>query len=186
MNHTTRFLAMAMTFACGFGLVAFGFTTPGRAAQETTMTASTLADTVRQATARFHDVDEATAAGYASMFGCVSGPQGGAMGIHYINGNLVGDGVLDPEQPEALLYEMIDGELHFLGVEFLVLADAWHDRNEATPALRGQLFNFVGSPNRYGNPPFYELHVWAGKDNPHGTFADWNPDVSCDEYSAED
>ena len=27
------------------------------------------------------------------------------------------------------------------------------------------------------------LHVWAWKDNPNGTFANWNPDVSCDAYN---
>ena len=40
--------------------------------------------------------------------------------------------------------------------------------------------NFNGAPNRYGLGPFYELHVWAWKPNPHGTFADMNPNVSCD------
>lgn len=46
--------------------------------------------------------------------------------------------------------------------------------------LEGQLFNFHGAPNRYGLGPFYELHVWAWKPNPNGTFADMNPNVSCD------
>jgi hypothetical protein len=41
----------------------------------------------------------------------------------------------------------------------------------------------VGSPNRYGIPAFYELHIWAWKDNPRGTFADFNPNVTCDEYT---
>ncbi|HEX9707342.1 MAG TPA: hypothetical protein VGA24_06845 [Steroidobacteraceae bacterium] len=26
---------------------------------------------------------------------------------------------------------------------------------------------------------FYEIHVWAWRNNPDGTFADWNPRVSC-------
>jgi hypothetical protein len=29
-------------------------------------------------------------------------------------------------------------------------------------------------------PAFYELHVWAWRDNPHGAFVDWNPAVSCE------
>ena len=33
--------------------------------------------------------------------------------------------------------------------------------------------------NRYGLPPFYELHAWAWKHNPRGLFDDWNPRVSC-------
>jgi hypothetical protein len=49
----------------------------------------------------------------------------------------------------------------------------------------GQHFHYVGSPNRYRLPPFYELHVWAWRDNPHGMFVDWNPEVSCEEYTGE-
>ena len=47
----------------------------------------------------------------------------------------------------------------------------------------GQLFHFFDSPNRFGLPPFYTLHVWAWKENPNGTFTNWNPNVSCDAYS---
>jgi hypothetical protein len=47
---------------------------------------------VRRATERYQDVSAATAAGYALFLGCVSSPTGGAMGIHYVNGELVGDG----------------------------------------------------------------------------------------------
>ncbi len=165
----------------GISLTAMGLSTPGRAAQD----APTLVAAVTQATAPFQDIEAAEAAGYAPAFGCVSGPQEGAMGVHYINGELVGDGELDPDEPEALLYELRDGEWRFLGVEYLVLADAWDAAHDGPPALMGQLFNLVGSPNRYGNPPFYELHVSAGHDNPHGMFADWNPTVSCAEFSAE-
>ena len=32
--------------------------------------------------------------------------------------------------------------------------------------------------------PFYELHVWAWKQNPTGAFADNNPKVSCDAAKA--
>jgi hypothetical protein len=48
------------------------------------------------------------------------------------------------------------------------------------PTLDGQLLHFNESPNRFGLPAFYELHVWAWRDNPLGTFADWNARVSCD------
>ena len=37
---------------------------------------------VRDATERFKDVAVAEAEGYALMFGCVSGPDWGAMGLH--------------------------------------------------------------------------------------------------------
>ena len=108
------------------------------------------------------------------------------MGVHFVNGDLVGDGALDAVRPEALLYEVRNGQYELLGVEYVVLAEAWHARNEAPPVLMGQLFHYVGSPNRYGIPAFYELHVWAWRTNPNGTFADFNPAVSCDEYAAAD
>jgi hypothetical protein len=46
----------------------------------------------------------------------------------------------------------------------------------------GQLFHYGASPNRYGIPAYYALHVWAWKANPHGVFMDWNPEVSCEEH----
>lgn len=146
--------------------------------------ATGLVQTVRMATERFKDIEAAKAAGYGLFHGCVSGPQEGAMGIHYVNGDLVGDGALDATRPEALIYEMRDGRMELVGVEYVVVADAWNAKNEAPPVLMGQLFNYSSSPNRYGIPAFYELHVWAWKTNPSGTFADWNPNVSCDEYNA--
>ena len=131
----------------------------------------------------FHDVTAARAAGYAPFLGCVSGPQAGAMGTHFVNSDLVGDGMLDARRPEALMYEARGGTLRLVGVEYIVLADAWNARNPAPPTLAGQAFHYTGSPNRYGIPAFYALHVWAWKANPHGMFVDWNPAVSCEEYS---
>jgi len=49
----------------------------------------------------------------------------------------------------------------------------------------GQLFQYASSPNRYRIPAFYELHVWTWKQNPNGMFVDWNPSVSCEDYTAE-
>ena len=142
--------------------------------------APTFADTVRQATEQFKDVKKAT--GYALLHGCVSGPQEGAMGIHFANGGLVGDGTLDALHPEALLYEPKDGNLQLVGVEYVVIAEGWNAAHQTPPVLMGQLFNYVGAPNRYGLPAFYELHVWAWKSNPAGMFADWNPRVSCEDF----
>ena len=141
-----------------------------------------LVRAVRLATQDFRSVSVAMGAGYQSLGSCVSGPQEGAMGIHYANGTLVGDGVLDADRPELLIYEQRGGRLRLLGVEYLVLADAWHAHTAGPPVLMGQHFQYVGSPNRYGLPAFYELHVWAWKDNPFGTFVDWNPRVSCADH----
>jgi hypothetical protein len=144
--------------------------------------ATTFPEMVRQATAQFKDVRKAEAAGYALLHGCVSGPQEGAMGIHFANGSLVGDGKLDAMTPEALLYEPKDGKMQLVGVEYIVIAADWDAKNKTPPVLMGQLFNYSGAPNRFGIPAFYELHVWAWKSNPDGVFADWNPHVSCEEF----
>jgi hypothetical protein len=144
---------------------------------------ATLVEEVRRATAPFQDVAAATTAGYAPFLGCVSGPQEGAMGVHYVNGSLVGDGVVDPQRPEALMYEAKDGRLRLLGVEYIVPAEAWDARSKTPPTLMGQTFHFTASPNRYGIPAFYALHVWAWKHNPHGMFVDWNPKVSCEGHT---
>ena len=144
---------------------------------------NTLVETVRQAAGRFKDVETAKAAGYGLFHGCVSGPQEGAMGVHFVNGDLVGDGGIDASNPEALIYEMRNGRLQLVGVEYVVIAEAWDANNDMPPTLMGQVFHYIGAPNRYRIPAFYELHVWAWKQNPNGTFTDWNPKVSCEEYS---
>jgi hypothetical protein len=58
----------------------------------------------REATRPFTDVNAATALGYGPFLGCVSGPDHGAMGVHYVNLGLYGDGQLDASTPEALIW----------------------------------------------------------------------------------
>ena len=142
---------------------------------------SVLVDAVRQATESFRDVRNASP-DYGPILGCVSGPDAGAMGVHFVNPALVGDDVLDAAHPEALIYEFQNGKARLVGVEFIVLASVWHANHapDNPPVLEGQLLQFVDSPNRFGLPAFYELHVWAWRDNPNGAFVDWNPRVSCE------
>jgi hypothetical protein len=140
-----------------------------------------LVQIVREATQQFTDVNVARAAGYEPAFGCVSGPDHGAMGIHYVNGTLVGDGKIDATHPEALIYEPVGTKRRLVGVEFIVDAATWlaaHDN--APPVLQGQDFQFIDAPNRFNLPSFFELHVWAWRDNPNGAFVDWNNQVSCE------
>lgn len=145
-----------------------------------------LVQIVRDSTVQFKDVQVALNAGYVPRFGCVSGSHEGAMGVHLVKDALVADIALDPTKPELLVYEPIShGRLKLVAADYLVLSDAWHASNEAPPELMGQLFHLFDGPNRFGLPPFYTLHVWAWKDNPQGTFANWNPRVSCDDYAGE-
>jgi hypothetical protein len=143
-----------------------------------------LIKAVREATYRFQDVSVAEAEGYSLMFGCVSGPDSGAMGLHYVNLPLVLDGVLDPAKPEIIIYEPLpNGRLKMTGADFLVFAADWHANNAATPELMGQLLHLFESPNRFGLPNFYTLHVWAWKENPTGAFSNWHANVSCDAFA---
>ena len=144
---------------------------------------SPLVNRVKRATARYRDIAVATAEGWVAATPCVSGPNTGAMGVHFVLPARIGDGILDADEPEALIYEPLpNGALRLVGVEFIVPADAWASKHaEGVPAsVDGHLANLVGAPNRYGLPSFYELHVWAWEDNPEGNFADWNTQVSCD------
>ena len=67
--------------------------------------ANALVKVVRDSTERFKDVKVAIAEGYALQFGCVSGDDWGAMGLHYVNGDLVNSGVLDATRPQIVIYE---------------------------------------------------------------------------------
>lgn len=142
---------------------------------------SPLVEKIRVATAQFRDPEVAMANGYQPG-PCVSGPNQGAMGVHFINGDLLGKEI-SAETPEALIYEPgRDGRMRLVGVEYITFAADWVGE---VPVLEGHLLNYVGAPNRYGIPAFYEIHVWAWRDNPDGTFADWNPRVSCDLFSSD-
>jgi hypothetical protein len=138
-----------------------------------------LVQVVREATQKYIDVNAAINAGYHPVLGCVSGPDHGAMGVHYLNPSLL-NGELDATQPQALIYEPLGGgNMRLVGVEFIVDATTWQKKNPAPPQLYQQLLQMILSPNRYGLDTFYELHVWAWQDNPNGAFVDWNNKVTC-------
>jgi len=140
----------------------------------------------RTATEAFADPAAAEEAGYGlppegPLHECIASfDDTGAMGLHYINGDLVGDTVLDGAAPEALVYEpRSDGGLELVAVEYVVFAEAWDAENDMAPMLFGEMFMLVEEPNRYELPSFYALHAWIWKENPSGTFATFNADVTC-------
>ena len=143
---------------------------------------------VRRATAKFHRVDQAVAAGYelgwvngAGMRivgACVAHPSAGAMGYHYFNAELMADDTTDARRPEALVYEKTpDGELNLVAVEWVVRSAQSNPPgvSEAPSVLGMEMHILVPPPG----PAFYLMHAWVWKDNPAGMFADWNPDVIC-------
>ena len=152
---------------------------------------SAVVDAVRDATAKFKNVTsiEGPGEGYELNFGCVSGGDFRAMGLHYVNMALVGDGEIKVNEPEIILFEPTPGGgIRITGADYLVPVALWdaNPDHKGPPTLMGQLFHLFDSPNRFGLDPFYTLHVWAWKDNPAGTFSNWNPNVSCNAFSQKD
>jgi len=140
---------------------------------------------LRDATRPYRSLHRAKADGYAKFkdaagIACIDMPGEGGMGIHFVNGDLVGDAKARARHPEALVYDPTRKGKRLVALEYIVFKDAWRaEHPHGRPRLFGHTFELVGADNRYGIPPFFELHVWAWKHNPSGLFEDWNPRVTC-------
>lgn len=142
-----------------------------------------LVKIVRQVTAKYRDVEVAESDEYQLLFGCVSGEDSGAMGLHYVNLGLYMDGKINAYEPEIVIYEpTASGRPRLIGADYIVDAAAWDASHTQAPELNGQIFHYFPAPNRFGLDAFYTLHVWAWKDNPTGTFVNWHDNVSCDAF----
>jgi hypothetical protein len=160
--------------------------------------AVSMTSPARSATAKYHSLTVAQKAGYSILadtagITCIAEPGMGAMGVHYVKSDLVKDPEIDSAHPEALVYAPDrHGKLQLAALEYVVIKADWDASHPqppglgygaqdtlAPPWLFGHEFNFTDAPNRYGLPPFYSLHAWVWKDNPGGTFAMWNPNVTC-------
>jgi hypothetical protein len=127
---------------------------------------------VRQANARFRGASVATAEGY-SPDPCASSPTDGAMGVHFVSPTYPKNDAVSVAKPQAVICEpRADGRLALAGEEYIT--------SKGPTSLEGQLLNFNRQPSRYGLGPLNELHVWAWKNNPKGTFTDNNPRAPCD------
>ena len=143
---------------------------------------------VRAATARFHRVEEAVAAGYQLgwvngsgtriVAGCVAHPTAGAMGYHYFNADLMADNDVNALEPEVLVYAPDpDGGLDLVAVEWVVRSAQSNPPGVSTaPSVLGMDMHILVPPP---GPAFYLTHAWVWAENPAGMFADWNPEVSC-------
>jgi hypothetical protein len=185
MKRTTNLLHISATSILYVALFGSLFSAAPLIAQDSEDMAqpvpAQLVQDVRDATKQFLNVNNAVKAGYGPAFGCVTGPDHGAMGIHYVNGGLVGDGKIELKHPEALIYEPDGNKRRLVGVEYIVDAATWlANHNNVPPTLKNQDFQFIGAPNRFNLASFFELHVWAWRDNPQGAFVDWNNHVTCE------
>jgi hypothetical protein len=139
------------------------------------------------ATAKFHDINVATAAGYSvtvedlAKKTCIDQAGAGGMGVHRLDPTLLDDKV-NPEHPEALVYEPTDnGGMKLVALEYIVFQSAWEQAHGAgsVPALFGEPFMLTPAGNRFGLPAFFALHSWIWKPNPSGLFQPFNPRVIC-------
>ena len=147
----------------------------------------------RNATASFHDLDAAKAAGHtvrvADVNGitCIDNPGTGAMGVHYLDPGLVPElfdpnaaASVDASTPELLVYAPgTNGHERLVALEYLTIKGPWDAQHSAKPSLFGQTFNETPAGNRFGLPAFYSLHAWIWAPNPTDMFSPWNPRVTC-------
>lgn len=139
---------------------------------------------VRQATAKYHDVNVALADGFVPTPHCIAEPGLGVMGIHYINPPRLMDSEVNILEPEILLYVESGNGLKLVGVEywFSIGAPDTPVPNPAppSPTIFGRLLDGPMPAHEPGQPPHYDLHAWVWQANPSGIFAPFNPNVSCE------
>ena len=128
------------------------------------------------------DIPRAEADGFVNTRDCVVNEEGpGAMGVHLINPGRMQNPAVVANEPEVLLFEPTDGGLRLRGVEYFVAIGApgtpVPDNPPPAPTLLGQKFHGPMAGHNPEMPPHYDLHVWF--DNPDGTFAEFNKNVSC-------
>ena len=135
---------------------------------------------VKRATAPYKRLAVARKAGYRPVGECTEQPGVGAMGYHYGNEKLLADPRLKKRKPEILVYERKGERMRLVAVEWLRPdADQNLGTDEDRPYLFGKPFDGPMLGHEPGMPIHYDLHAWVWKHNPAGTFAQWNPRVSC-------
>jgi hypothetical protein len=129
--------------------------------------------TLRRATNRYHNLSVAVEEGFVLLHKCESRPGEGPIGTVYVNPNRLLDGVIDPEVPDALIYEPTrNGRPTLVGVEFAIPYTLWPQPQP--PTFLGATFQ---TEDEFG---VYALHAWVWRYNPKGLFAERNPRVSCE------
>ena len=115
----------------------------------------------RSATAAYHNLDSAIAAGYDNINYYVPG-----MGDHYVNWALVDDN-FEIDKPEALVFNSMGNNYRqkLVAVEYLVATPG--PPEGFTSEMDEWEWNSVGN--------FWTLHAWVWLNNKDGMFAPLNP-----------
>jgi hypothetical protein len=128
--------------------------------------------TIRRVTAPYHDLNVAIADGFVLLHPCEDRPDEGPVGTVYVHIGRLMDGVIDPESPDALIYEpSANGRPKLVGAEFALPYPLWPEPEP--PEFLGASFQ---PEDEFG---VWGLHLWVWLDNPEGMFAESNPRVSC-------
>ena len=175
-NQTTTKLSVIFSGLLAIAFLAFGFV-PAAQAHEgdgggecETKECRALLTAAKKATARYHDFQTALDEGFVQLSPCIAVPGLGAMGFHFGNFGRIMNPNVDATEPEVLLYlPDEDGTMRLVGLEYVVPAPLIPQ----APTLFGQTYAY--SPQRNS----YELHVWAWRNNPAGTFAPFNSKLEC-------
>lgn len=139
---------------------------------------------LRHATAPFHLLATAQEAGYTVVVAhpqngrtCLRDPILGAMGVHYLNPQLVTASPTVAKPPVVIYQPERNCRMRLVAVEYIVPYTI-RPPDADPPTLFGQQFKH--------NEVFqlWALHAWVWDHNPSGMFADWNPRVSC-QYAPE-
>lgn len=160
---------------------------------------------IRQATARFRDINVALSEGYVMPAAhCVTAEaegepkQLGAMGVHIVRPDLLGITAMSPRvngvgthtdftRPSVLVYEpQPNGSYELVAVENMIFAQAWHAAgNLKRPSFHGhEYYKVIDNPltpvdEAHGFEPHYELHIWLYRENPAGMFMPFNVRATC-------
>ncbi len=123
-------------------------------------------DEMREATARYLDVDKAVADGYVDVGAFVPG-----MGWHYVNANLI-DQRFDLKRPEILVYadDPCGGKRRLVAAEYAI----------PLPLSKKAPGGFIGKADGWHKDEglgLWTLHAWVWEYNPGGVFAPYNPRV---------
>ncbi|AMW04773.1 hypothetical protein [Gemmatimonas phototrophica] len=124
---------------------------------------------LRNAVTTMQDANAMKEQGWNVVINCREKSGAGSQGVHYINFEMVKNGVIDELRPNILMYEtQQNGRKRLIGVEWGVPL-----QGETPPDIHGLPFH---KNTRDG---LWVLHIWVPSNNPSGLFADWNPAVSC-------
>ena len=127
---------------------------------------------LRRATDRYHRIERAIQDGFVLLHECEVRPGEGPVGTVYVNFERLLDGVVDPNSPDALVYEpRPNGRPRLVAAEFAMPYALWTD--EEPPEFLGHEFQREDEFGVFG------LHIWVWQKNPNGMFEEANPRISC-------